>query len=102
MSDTASRVHGWGYEGHSVDDLLTVRGVVGLAGTAPSSVTWRLQTIGGDPVTVTSGSAPVVDRACEQTTSIAGVPSGTYLLVASVPGAGPKGVATDTRTLTVR
>ncbi|HWJ10501.1 MAG TPA: hypothetical protein VNS46_14070 [Nocardioides sp.] len=93
-------------EGHSVDDLLTVRGVVSLAGPAPEEVVWELQALDDSTEVVASGSAAVAveTRAWEQTTSIADVPSGTYRLVARVPlpGAAPGAVATDTRTLTVR
>ncbi|KRC57710.1 hypothetical protein ASE19_23410 [Nocardioides sp. Root79] len=87
-------------EGHTVDDLLTVRGVVSPVGPAPTTVAWELHSP-GDAVVVASGSTPVVTRAWEQTTSIADVPPGTYELRVSVPmpGAAP---ATDTRTLTVR
>lgn len=90
-------------EGHTVEDLLTVRGVVSPWGTAPEKVAWELRTTDGSDDVVASGAAPVADRAWEQTTSIADVPPGTYQLVVSVPvdkDGDPLG--TDTRTVTVR
>lgn len=86
-------------EGHTVDDLLTVRGVVSPAGPAPKSVTWELRATDGTGKVALSGSAPVQERAWETTVGVADVPSGTYLLVATVTGGRP---GTDTRTLTVR
>lgn len=87
-------------EGHTVDDLLTVRGVVGPAGAAPSAVRWELRVPGGTSVVV-SGSATVGDdRAWEETKAVADVPSGTYELVAAVTTGGT--TEQDTRTLTVR
>lgn len=86
-------------EGHTVDDLLTVRGVVSPAGRAPASVTWELR-VPGRTTVVASGSALVADRAWEQTASIDRVPSGTYELTATVSTAGR--TEQDTRTLTVR
>lgn len=86
-------------EGHSVDDLLTVRGVVSPAGPAPAAVTWELRTPGEESV-VASGSAPVDGRTWEETTGIADVPSGTYELTATVTTGGR--TQQDTRTLTVR
>lgn len=89
-------------EGHTVDDLLTVRGVVSLSGPAISSVRWELRTTDGE--VLASGEAAVEGGAWEQTSSIADVPAGTHVLVVSIPvtGDGPAGRATDTRTLTVR
>lgn len=87
-------------EGHTVDDLLTVRGVVSQAGAAPTAVRWELRVPGGTTA-VTSGSAAIrADRSWEETTSIAEVPSGTYDLVATVTTGGR--TEQDTRTLTVR
>ncbi|HVK27159.1 MAG TPA: hypothetical protein VM575_02375 [Nocardioides sp.] len=87
-------------EGHTVDDLLTVRGVVSPAGAAPPLVRWELRLPGGASV-LTSGSAAVGDdRAWEETKAIADVPSGTYVLVATVTTGGT--TEQDTRTLTVR
>lgn len=87
-------------EGHTVDDLLTVRGVVGQAGAAPTAVRWELRVRGGTTV-VTSGSAAVrADRSWEETRSVAEVLSGTYDLVATVTTGGRP--EQDTRTLTVR
>lgn len=86
-------------EGHTVDDLLTARGVVSPAGPAPRSVTWELRATDGTGTVALSGSAPVQERAWETTVGVADVPSGTYLLVATVTGGRP---GTDTRTLTVR
>ena len=87
-------------DGHSVDDLLTVRGVVSPAGTAPKVVRWELR-LPGTTTVVTSGAAAVVaDRSWEETKTIADVPSGTYVLVATVTTGGR--TEQDTRTLTVR
>lgn len=87
-------------EGHTVDDLLTIRGTVGPAlteGDSPADVTWELRDGG---TVVASGSVTPAALAWEQTTPIAEVPSGTYTLVATV--ATDAGPAEDTRTLTVR
>lgn len=87
-------------EGHTVDDLLTVRGVVSPAGPAPKEVAWELRLPGGTTV-VSSGSATVNDdRSWEETTAIADIPSGTYELRATVTTGGT--TEQDTRTLTVR
>lgn len=87
-------------EGHTVDDLLTLRGVVSLAGTAPKAVTWELRTTDGTGEVALSGSAPVENRAWETKLGIADVPSATYLLVATATVGGR--TEQDTRTLTVR
>ncbi len=90
-------------EGHTVGDLLTVRGVVSPWGDAPREVSWELRTTDGTDAVVASDSVPVEDRAWEQTSSIADVPSGTYELVVSVSVPEDAGLpGTDTRTLTVR
>lgn len=86
-------------EDHEVDDLLTVRGVVGPDAGAPESVDWQLRDADGSAVV--AGSAPVEGTAWEQTVDIADVPSDTYELVASVAGL-EGGPYTDTRTVVVR
>ncbi len=87
-------------EGHAVDDLLTIRGTVGSADAIGdgAEVAWELRAADGS--VVASDSVVPIRLAWEQTTSIAGVPPGTYTLAATVAtGEGP---AQDTRTLTVR
>lgn len=87
-------------EGHTVDDLLTVRGVVSPAGAAPKEVRWDLR-VPDTTTVVTSGSATVgPDRSWEETSAIADVPPGTYTLTAAVTTRGR--TEQDTRTLTVR
>lgn len=91
-------------EGHEVDELLTVRGIVGPRARDLPEVTWRLV----DTATSTdqaviptlSGTAPIRGGAWEETTDISAVPSGTYELSVEVVIDGA--VHSDTRSLTVR
>ncbi|KRB77357.1 hypothetical protein ASE01_11585 [Nocardioides sp. Root190] len=84
-------------EGHTVDDLLTVRGTV-RPPTGLDSLPWTLV---ADGEVALSGEAPVTGGTWEQTTDITDLAPGTYTLVVSLL-VGPDDPAVDTRTLTVR
>lgn len=85
-------------EGHEVDDLLTLRGIIGPGAGASDTVDWELRDAG---TVVASGTAPVAGSAWEHTERITTVEPGTYLLVVRVPGT-EGGPHVDTRTITVR
>lgn len=89
-------------QGHTVDDLLTLRGTVSAAAGEVTSVPWTLRTAdgAGEGVVARSGTAPVTTGAWEETADIADLRPGTYVLTVSVVVADTD--VTDTRTITVR
>ncbi|GAA4801974.1 hypothetical protein ACFQ0K_13215 [Nocardioides caeni] len=86
-------------EGHEVDDLLTLRGIVGPDARDLPDVAWQLRA-DGDAV-VRSGSAPIDNGTWEVTTDIADLADGDYELAVTVQY-GVDSIHTDTRTVTVR
>lgn len=86
-------------EGHTVDDLLTVRGTVRPLNSAIVAVPWSLRS--GDGAVALSRRAPITDGAWEQTVDISSLAPGRYVLFARVLD-GVDTQAIDTRTITVR
>lgn len=85
-------------EGHTVDDLLTVRGTVRPPAAGLATLPWTL--VADDKIAL-SGEAPVTSGSWEQTTDIADLKPGTYELVVSLL-VGLDDPTVDTRTVVVR
>lgn len=86
-------------EGHTVDDLLTVRGTVRPFSSSVVAVPWSLRS--GDGAVALSHRAPITDGTWEQTVDVSSLAPGTYVLLARVLD-GVDTPAIDTRTVTVR
>lgn len=96
-------------EGHTVDDLLTLRGTIsvtdGEAGREVTAVTWSLRTAdgAGEGGVALSGAAPVTGGTWEETADIADLAPDIYVLTVSVGAdTADDDAVTDTRTITVR
>lgn len=96
-------------EGHTVDDLLTLRGTVrvtdDVAGGEPAAVAWSLHTADGaaEGEVARSGAAPVTAGTFEETADIADLAPGRYVLTVSAGAdTADDDAVTDTRTITVR